>query len=212
MSPLPLAPTPPTRASPTVARCASRRHWCGSSGASVATTTMIEPALGRRGAAAATAPRRSGSRRPTGTPSIAQQIAPAVVGLDQHADRPAAALRRQDARGGADAALELVADHPGAAADAALGDRAARGRVERGEDVLRPDVQAVDVVQPAVVGLGDDRQAPGRLVGRVAARDVVGDQRVADDADAVGVGDRDRRRQQPRLLDPGQCRSSRRCR
>ena len=33
-------------------------------------------------------------------------------------------------------------------------------------------------------------------------RDGVGDERVADDADAVGVGDRDRPAEQPRLADP----------
>ena len=44
MSPLECSPAPPVRAMPSDARWASRRHWCGSSGASVATITMIEPA------------------------------------------------------------------------------------------------------------------------------------------------------------------------
>jgi hypothetical protein len=42
MSPLELLPIPPTLASPVVARWASRRHWVGISGASVAMITMIE--------------------------------------------------------------------------------------------------------------------------------------------------------------------------
>ena len=54
----------------------------------------------------------------------AQQMTRAVVGLHQHADGPAAVLLGQDAGGRADASLELVADHPGAAADAPFGDRA----------------------------------------------------------------------------------------
>ena len=44
MSPLECSPAPPVRPIPSEARWASRRHWCGSSGASVATITMIEPA------------------------------------------------------------------------------------------------------------------------------------------------------------------------
>ena len=52
----------------------------------------------------------------------------------------------------------------------------------------------------AVVGLGDDRQPP-RLQ-RVLLRDFPLDDRVADDADAVRVGDRDRTFEQPALLHP----------
>ena len=53
----------------------------------------------------------------------------------------------------------------------------------------------------AVVGFGDDRQPP-RLQ-RVLLRDLPLDDRVAHDADAVRVGDRDRTFEQPALLDPG---------
>ena len=67
-SPLVCPPVPPTRAMPRPARWASRSHWWGSSGASVATTTMIEPEPGRRHPARAarhtgSRPRRSGSPR-----------------------------------------------------------------------------------------------------------------------------------------------------
>ena len=70
-------------------------------------------------------------------------------------------------RGRADAALEAVADHPGAAADVALVDRAVRRRVERSRSRARGGRGSpFDVVEDAVPRLGDDRQAPaccGRL-------------------------------------------------
>src|SRR5262249_7235313 len=100
----------------------------------------------------------------------------------------------------ADAALEAVADHPGAAADVALGDRAPACRVERGEDVLRRHMLALDVVEPAVVRLADGRHRPVRALARGAR--LVRHDRVPHDADAVGVRDRDRRREQPALADP----------
>jgi hypothetical protein len=78
----------------------------------------------------------------------AQRIAHAVVRLHQYANGVCslAVVRRDTARCGADAALELVADHAGAATHVALRDRAAGRVVERLGDVLGPDVEAVDVV------------------------------------------------------------------
>jgi len=67
MSPLESCPYPPARARPTVALCASRLHWPGRSGASVATTTMIEPPFG--GSSHGEATRSKPIARPTGTPS-----------------------------------------------------------------------------------------------------------------------------------------------
>ena len=97
-----------------------------------------------------------------------------------------------------------MADHAGTAADVPLSDRAAaRGR-KRLLHVLRADMEAVDVVQPAVPGLGDDRQIPG--LGELAALDRGGHEGVAHDADAVGVRDRDGTREQAELaheLEPG---------
>ena len=61
MSPEPFPEVLPVRASPIVARRASRFSWCGSSGASVATTMMIEPV-----SSPYTVP---GISRPTGTPA-----------------------------------------------------------------------------------------------------------------------------------------------
>ena len=110
---------PPVRAIPKPARRATRSHWPGRSGASVASRTMIEPAPS--GA--------SGSGTPIGPDALAdgdavdaQPGAPAVVRLHEHAERPAVL---DDPGGRADPALEAVADHARAAADRALLDGAA---------------------------------------------------------------------------------------
>ena len=61
-------PLVPVRASPAVTRRASAWHWCGNSGASVATTAMTEPAPGgaRRNSPIGLSSARS---PPTGTPA-----------------------------------------------------------------------------------------------------------------------------------------------
>ncbi len=144
---------------------------------------------------------RSGSSSPTWTPSTIRRSRSPWFAWTSTPDGPAVLSALDHARCGPRASLEVVADHPGAAADVALGDRAVRRRVERREEVLGPDVHAVDVVQRAVVGLPDDREAPERRPS-LAAPHLVGDERVADDADAVRVRDRDRRREAPGLAHP----------
>ena len=74
-------------------------------------------------------------------------------------------------RRGPDPALELVADHPDAAADVALLDRPgiARPRAPR-RRAWRPDVEAVDVVERAVVRLADHGQRPKNTESRACAR------------------------------------------
>ena len=72
-------------------------------------------------------------------------------------------------------------------------------RGERRGHVLGLDVEAVDVVEEAVPGLADDRQAPRADSLAVLRR---GDERVAHDADGVRVRQPDRRRQQPGVADP----------
>src|SRR5215207_8900727 len=180
MSPLEFSPAPPVRATPSPARWARRSHWCGSRGASVAATMMIDPP------------------RPGPGALDAQALAPAVVGLDQDAHRPAAVGLLQHPGGGADAPLEAMADHARAPADVALRDRSRAGGLDRLDHVLRPHVHAVDVVQGPVPGLPHHRQAPGLLARRPAGQPGR-DQGVAHDPDAVGVGDRDRRGEEPRL-------------
>ncbi len=136
-----------------------------------------------------------------------ESLAVPVVGLDEHPDGPAVrSAPFHDARRGPGAALEVVADHPGTAPDGAFGDRAVRCRIDRREQVLRPDVLPVDVVQRAVVGLADHGEAPERRPLRPVPH-LVGDERVAHHADAVGVRDRDRRREEsglPYPLETGQ--------
>ena len=122
-----------------------------------------------------------------------ERVAYAVVGLHERASNIGMAGDVDTPRRSADAALELVADHARAAADIALGHRAALRTVQRAIDVLCAHVKAVDVVQFAVPGLGDDRRRPpvtGR-VGRTSANPP-GDHRVVHDADAVRVGEHDR--------------------
>ena len=99
-----------------------------------------------------------------------------------------------------------MAGHAGAAADAALRHRPAARRGERREQVLRAHVLPGDVVQPAVPGLGDGGEAEVAagpvLAERRAGVDLAAAERVAHDAEAVRVGQRDRRREQAALADP----------
>ena len=126
------ARTRPTRASPTVARLASRRHCTASSGASVARITMIEPwsGVGERGVLRTDRPSKRQSVDP-------QRLPVAVVGLDQGPDGEAPRRRVHHPGGGADAPLEVVADHPGPTADIALRHRA-RGRRVKGCPCIAP--------------------------------------------------------------------------
>src|SRR5260221_3685683 len=130
-----------------------------------------------------------------------QQAAAAVIGLNEHADCPAAEVHRDDPRCGPDPALELVTDHAGPAADVALGNRAARGRRERLVDMFGADVLAVDVIEPSVPRLAGHGEGPirGALEAR-AGRDV--DERIPNRPDRMRVREPDRTVEQPRLTDP----------
>ncbi len=144
-SPLEFSPTPPTRAIPSPARWASRSHWPGRSGAFVADENDDRPTRPSAGN-----PRQGddlcGNVHPHGHAVDAEALAPAVVRLHEHADDVAVNLL-DDARRCPDSALELVANHAGAAADVALRDRSGRCGFERGARVLGLDVHAVDVVE-----------------------------------------------------------------
>ncbi len=61
-------------------------------------------------------------------------------------------------------------------------------------------MEAEDVVEVAVPGLGHDRQAAVERVGQTVG--APGDERVAHRADAIGVGDRHRIEQEAIILDP----------
>ncbi len=139
---------------------------------------------------------------PDGRARDLQPRAEAVVALHEHADRERAGIREHAGRG-ADPSLELMAHHPRAPADVALGHRPARRAIERLEDVLVLHVKAVDVVEGAVVGLRDHRQAPGL---HPRPRDLPLQDRVAHHAHAVRVRDRDRAFQDAALLEPRRAR------
>ena len=74
----------------------------------------------------------------------------------------------------------------------ALGHRPAARPGQRRGDVLGPHVAAVHVVQPAVVGLAHHRHAPEERAGG-AGVDLAGHEGVVHDAHRVAVGQRDRR-------------------
>src|SRR5262249_17001188 len=134
----------------------------------------------------------------------AQVGAQAVVALDQYAERVAAVLVSELPRGGADPALEAVADHAGAAANHAFLHGPRARSVERLEHVLGLDVEAVDVVQPAVPGLGHHRQRPpGPGLVLLTLLHAPGDDRIAHHAHAVSVGDHHRAFEEPGLVHPG---------
>ena len=122
ISPLPWWAVEPVRARPSPIRRASRAQPAPSTGASVTTTPMHEPA-GRGGPSSA-----PGSSRPTGTPStVSRSRSPKLVSSSTATVWPAG----RDPRRRADAALEAEAGHPGAGADRALGGR--RRRPARGQ-------------------------------------------------------------------------------
>ena len=92
---------------------------------------MIDPASRRRGTVGGHHVRADHS--PDRHAIDAQQRALAVVRLHQRADDIPRTVDFDTARRGADAALELVADHAGAAADIAFGTGPAAPPIERGQ-------------------------------------------------------------------------------
>ena len=155
-SPEPFMDTLPVRARPIAARRARRSHWCGRSGASVA----IDDDDRARLVVAEGALRDLPPDRHAGHRELPPQ---AEVRLDQDAERCSRrAAPRAAGRTLPDPALELEADHAGAAAHAPFLDRAAARLVEGAEHVGFLDVEAVDVVQPAV---RRSRRPPGRPQG-----------------------------------------------
>src|SRR5579863_3331754 len=134
----------------------------------------------------------------------AELRAGSVVTLHEDADGVAAGFGVEDAGGGADAAFEFVADHACAAADIAFFDGAGVSDVEGVPGVFGADVESVDVVEPAVPSFGDDGERPEITFHvRAAVFDFPGDDGVADDADAVGIGDHDGAVEEAGVVDPG---------
>ncbi len=131
----------------------------------------------------------------------AEDRARRVVRLHERGDGEALAAELDDTRRRARPALELVADHAGAAPDVALGHGTGGGSRQRLGDVLRVHVLPADVVQVAVPGLPHVRHAPVELA-RPAGLDLAPHQGVADHSDAVRVGQGDGRHQEAALADP----------
>ena len=97
-------------------------------------------------------------------------------------------VQRDDAGGRADAALEAQAAHACSGADGALGKLL--GGVGNGvKNVLLGDVEAADIVEPAVVALADQRvDRAGGAADILVLRQHIADQRSGGRADAEGVG------------------------
>ena len=85
-------------------------------------------------------------------------FAPAIVGLDQRTHCITATFYFNDARRGADATFKAVADHPRTATDIAFGHWAAFRIGHRRQEISLGKVEGVDIVEPAVVGLGHHGQ------------------------------------------------------
>ena len=100
----------------------------------------------------------------------------------------------------ADASFEIVAEHSRASADAPFSGNAAGGRCDCLEHVLLVEVKGVDVIERAVVGLGDDWQHPAFGVAVVHS---VLHQGIPDEAHLMGVGDADDQSQHSRFFYPG---------
>lgn len=186
-----------------MARRASRWHWSGMRRVGRQNDDDGTFRLLRRDSTSARAMRRHHvwSNLATDRHAIdAQQVTGAIVRLHQRADRVVLSILDDDTRCRASASLELVTDHAGAAADISFGDRAAADcAVERSKRMLLRQWEALDVAEPAIVGLGDDRQMEG--LGSAIAN-CNGRDGVSDDADLVSVGDPDRRAEQALLREP----------
>jgi len=92
-----------------------------------------------------------------------------------------------------------VAPHARAATDGTLLDRPAARSVERCEGMLGRDMESVDVVQAAVVRLGNDRERPEE--GGITLA-IPGNDGIPHNPDTVRVGDQDRPFEEARVLDP----------
>jgi hypothetical protein len=73
--------------------------------------------------------------------------------------------------------------------------------LQRFENVLRFDVKPVDVVQPAIISLGDHRQR--KWLKEKAFLGLPLNDRIPNDSNAVGVRDPNRAFQETRLFHPG---------
>src|ERR1700729_1406499 len=114
----------------------------------------------------------------------------AEVALDQHSYGVATVFFAKLARCRAGAAFPFETNHSRSAADVTFGDRTAMCTGHRCVSVGRRHMKTIDVVQVAVPGFGDDGKRPPVLQRkRGGVLELPGDHGVANDSDAVGVGD-----------------------
>jgi hypothetical protein len=117
----------------------------------------------------------------------AEQFAQSVIRLDERAHRVASATLRNDPGRSAGAAFELVANHAGTTTHVTLCDRLAAYRgVEGQEGVLHFKWKALNIAEPSVISLGDDRKMK-LLRSTVASGQRA--YRVTHDADLIRVRD-----------------------
>ena len=125
-----------------------------------------------------------------------------VIRLYQDGDAPCPTTTQPDlARRRPDPAFEVVTHHSGATADGAFDYRLSVGGLHRGSDVRATNVESIDVVQESVPRLTYDWQAPEHLTRRSTGH-LLGDQAVPHQAEAMGVGQHNRRQQQATLPYP----------
>ena len=100
-------------------------------------------------------------------------------------------------------AFELVTDHSCPAADAPLLQRGAVRTIESVPDIFRFNMKTIDVVEPAVPRLCDNRQTPpiASLIG-CAVLHAPGNHRVPRDSDAVRICDNDRSFEKSAFINP----------
>src|SRR4029077_6676047 len=102
------------------------------------------------------------------------------------------------------AALKFVTDHASASADTALFDRAAVSSLDGTRDMFRLHMKTINVLKPAIPGLGDDRQAPGEpFCIRSAMGKTPRDHSVARDSHAMRIRQHDRTFEESALFHPG---------
>ena len=132
-----------------------------------------------------------------------QLRARAGVRVDEHADRVAAEFGGQHARRRTDPGRETEGSHPRTGADVAAREVAARGRVEHRHHVFGVDGAGLNVVDPLVVALRDDRErnvfadADVRMLADQPRHDAV-----VGAPDVEGVGQHDRHFEKTRQVDP----------
>src|SRR5215216_5334238 len=135
-----------------------------------------------------------------GNASDCQLVPPPEVRLSERADRPAAEFLGEFSRGCACSAFEFIAQHTCPATYITFCNRTGLCRVQGFHHMLGPDEETVDIVEPAVCGLGYQRAGP-TLKDRVLFH-LPFDDGIAYNSDAVCVRDPNRPFKKAAFLQP----------